>query len=102
MPYAIRDAMTDCRTFARLEELGYTDELAARYGDLRKYFPAFLRLPFRATRGGEFLLTAIEIVRAIDEGASDALLRRCHSLAPAPRDGLHVKYTLHRRRGSPA
>jgi len=71
---ALRDAMTDCRTFARLEELGYTDELAARYGDLRKYFPAFLCLPFQATRGSEFLLTAIEVVRAIDEGASDALL----------------------------
>jgi TnpA family transposase len=59
---------------ARLEEHGYTDELAARYGDLRKYFRAFLRLPFQAAQGSAFLLTAIEIVRAIDGGASDALL----------------------------
>lgn len=63
-----------CRAFARLEEHGHTDELAARYGDLRKYFPAFLRLPFEAARGSEALLTAIEAVRAIDGGASETLL----------------------------
>jgi TnpA family transposase len=70
----LREAMTNCRALARLEEHGYTDELAARYGDLRKYFRAFLRLPFQAAQGSAFLLTAIEIVRAIDGGASDALL----------------------------
>ena len=71
---ALRDAMVNCRAFARLEEHGHTDELAARYGDLRKYFPAFLRLPFEAARGSEFLLTAIEAVRAVDGGASEGLL----------------------------
>jgi len=70
----LREAMTSCRAFARLEEHGHTDELAARYGDLRKYFPALLQLPFEAARGSEFLLTAIEAVRAIDGGASDDLL----------------------------
>ncbi|MBV8530933.1 MAG: hypothetical protein JO104_06415, partial [Candidatus Eremiobacteraeota bacterium] len=58
---ALREATLDCRAFARLEEHGYTDELVARYGDLRKYFPAFLRLPFQAAQGSEFFLTAIEI-----------------------------------------
>lgn len=70
----LRAAMTNCRAFARLEEHGHTDELVARYGDLRKYFPAFLRLPFEAARGSEFLLTAIGVIRAIDTGASDILL----------------------------
>jgi len=42
---SLRGAAADCRAFARLEERGFVDELAARYGDLRKYLPAFLRLP---------------------------------------------------------
>lgn len=66
--------MVNCRAFARLEDHGHTDELVARYGDLRKYFPAFLRLPFEAARGSEFLLTAIETVRAVDGGGSEGLL----------------------------
>jgi TnpA family transposase len=71
---ALREATTSCRAFARLEERGHTDELAARYGDLRKYFPAFLRLPFEAARGSEFLLEAIRVARALDTGGSEAML----------------------------
>jgi hypothetical protein len=71
---ALCDATTSCRAFARLEERGHTDELAARYGDLRKYFPALLTLPFEAAQGSEFLLAAIEVARALDRGADDTLL----------------------------
>ena len=71
---ALRGAATDCRTFARLEERGLVDELAARYADLRRYLPAFLRLPFEAAAGSETLLAAIEVTRKLDSGTSEALL----------------------------
>jgi TnpA family transposase len=70
----LRQAGTDCRAFARLEERGLVDELAARYGDLRRYLPAFLRLPFEATAGSEALLAAVEAARKLDSGASEKLL----------------------------
>jgi TnpA family transposase len=70
----LRGAATDCRAFARLEERGLVDELAARYADLRRYLPAFLRLPFEAAAGSETLLAAIEVTRRLDSGASEALL----------------------------
>ncbi len=70
----LRQAGADCRAFARLEERGFVDELAARYGDLRRYLPAFLRLPFEAAAGSEALLAAVEAVRKLDAGASEKLL----------------------------
>lgn len=70
----LRRARADCRAFARLEERGLVDELAVRYGDLRRYLPAFLRLPFEAAAGSEALLTAIEVARELDAGASERLL----------------------------
>ncbi len=56
----LRAASADCRAFMQLEERGFVDELAARYGDLRKYWPALLRLPFEAATGSEALLAAVE------------------------------------------
>jgi len=70
----LREAAADCRAFARLEERGFVDELAARYGDLRKYLPAFLALPFEAAAGSEALLAAVEVARKLDAGASEKLL----------------------------
>ena len=70
----LREAAADCRAFARLEERGLVDELAARYGDLRKYLPTFLRLPFEAAAGSEALLAAVEVARKLDAGASEKLL----------------------------
>lgn len=70
----LRGAAADCRAFARLEERGLVDELAARYGDLRKYLPAFLRLPLAAAAGSKALLAAVEIARRLDAGASETLL----------------------------
>jgi hypothetical protein len=43
----LRDALTDCREFQRLEDAGYQNELRARYSSLRRYLPAFLELPFQ-------------------------------------------------------
>ena len=68
------EAAADCRAFARLEERGLVDELAARYGDLRKYWPAFLWLPFEAAAGIESLLAAVEVARKLDAGGPEKLL----------------------------
>lgn len=70
----LRRAAADCRAFARLEERGFVDELAVRYGDLRRYLPAFFRLPFEAATGSEATLAAVEIARRLDAGASETLL----------------------------
>ena len=64
----LRQASADCRAFARLEDRGLVDELAARYGDRRKHWPAFLRLPFEAAPGSEALLAAVEVTRKLDAG----------------------------------
>lgn len=40
--------------------------LRARYSGLRRYLPAFLELPFRAERGTERLLAAIEVARELN------------------------------------
>ena len=70
----LRQAGADCRAFARLEERGFVDELAARYGDLRRYLSAFLRLPFEAAAGSEALLAAVEVARQLDAGGPERLL----------------------------
>lgn len=70
----LREAAADCRAFARLEERGLVDELAARYGDLRNYWPAFLRLPFEAAAGSESLLAAVEVARKLGAGEPEKLL----------------------------
>src|SRR5207253_875412 len=63
-----RCALTDLRTFQRLEERGYGDLLLTRYPSLRKYFAAFLQLPFAAVPGNTGLLDAIAIIRQLDAG----------------------------------
>jgi TnpA family transposase len=63
-----RDSLADLRTFKRLEERGYGDVLLARYPSLRKYFAAFLHLPFAAEQGNESLLHAIDLIRQLDAG----------------------------------
>jgi hypothetical protein len=63
-----RGSLADLRTFKRLEERGYGDVLLARYPSLRKYFAAFLHLPFAAEQGNESLLHAIDLIRQLDAG----------------------------------
>ena len=62
----LRAALDDCREFERLEDHGLQDELRARYSGLRRYLPAFLELPFRAERGAEPLLAAVEVARELN------------------------------------
>jgi TnpA family transposase len=62
----LRAALQDCREFERLEDHGLQDELRARYPGLRRYLPAFLELPFRAERGAEPLLEAIQLTRELN------------------------------------
>jgi TnpA family transposase len=62
----LRAALEDCREFERLEDHGFQDELRARYAGLRRYLPAFLELPFRAERGAEPLMAAIDLARELN------------------------------------
>jgi TnpA family transposase len=62
----LRAALENCREFEHLEDHGFQDELRARYPGLRRYFPAFLELPFRAERGAESLLAVIELARELN------------------------------------
>jgi TnpA family transposase len=63
-----RAALADLRVFQQLEERGYGELLLARYPSLRKYFAAFLHLPFAAEHGSAPLLEAIQLVRQLDAG----------------------------------
>jgi TnpA family transposase len=62
----LRTALDDCREFERLEDHGLQDELRARYTGLRRYLPTFLELPFRAEKGAEPLLAAIDLARQLN------------------------------------
>jgi hypothetical protein len=73
-----RSALTDLRTFQRLEERGYGDLLLTRYPTLRKYFAAFLQLPFAAVPGNASVLDAITLIRHLDAGT----LKRLPPTAP--------------------
>jgi hypothetical protein len=65
---ALRAAMEDCGEFRRLEESGYQDALRSRHGHLRRYFPAFLKLPFHGEPGTKELLAGITLAREINQG----------------------------------
>ena len=65
--------MEDCREFHRLEESGYQEELRSRYSHLRRYFPAFLKLPFKAEPGTQTLLAGISLAREMNEGKHKAI-----------------------------
>ena len=62
------ESVDDLHIFKRLEERGNGDILLARYPTLRKYFPEFLQLPFKAKPGTEPLLKAIQLIRQLDAG----------------------------------
>ena len=61
-------SLATLRLSKRLDERGYGDALLARYPSLRKYFAAFVHLPFAAEQGSEGLLSAIQMVRHLDSG----------------------------------
>ena len=64
----LRQSHEDMRIFKRIEERGYSDLLLARYPSFRKYFSDFIKLPFQAQKGNQYLIDAIEMVRQLDIG----------------------------------
>jgi TnpA family transposase len=64
----LRTAIQRCRTWQRLEERGFVDELRARYPHLKRYLPTFLTLPFAATPGMQPLLTDLDLARQLHAG----------------------------------
>lgn len=65
---ALREARDTCHEYKRLEERGYFDRLLTRYGVLRRYWPAFLDLPFEAHPGSESILDGIVLARRLNAG----------------------------------
>jgi len=69
----LQESVDDLHTYKYLEERGYGDLLLARYPSLRKYFAAFINLPFEVQPGSEDVKTAIEIIRKLDTGAMKSI-----------------------------
>lgn len=67
------EAVEGCRLLLTLEQRGYVDELRLRYAHLRRYFPAFVELPFEAEPGSSRLLDSLAIARSLNSGELRAL-----------------------------
>lgn len=65
---SLKAAVDSCREFQRLEDTGYIDELCNYYGDLRKYWRSFVRLPFEGKPGTESVMRALDLLRRLDDG----------------------------------
>ena len=63
---SILNAIESCNEFRDLEDSGVIAKIDNRYSFIRRYFPAFLTLPFKAALGTEHLLHSIEIVKKLD------------------------------------
>jgi len=72
-PATLREAMTVVRDLHELGDRGFLDELLARHPHLKRYFPAFLKLPFIAQPGAESLMQAIELARRLHAGEIEQL-----------------------------
>ena len=70
---ALQEAITVCDELRQLEMHGYLDELRARYPGLRRYLPAFFKLPFQGEPGSESLLVALDLIRKLDAGQGKEL-----------------------------
>lgn len=66
----LRDAVGILRTLKNLEERGYYDHLKTRYSQLRRYFPRFCELPFKAELGGKTLLAGVHLLRKMNADPS--------------------------------
>ena len=69
----LRQSVKDLKIFKNLEERGYSDLLQARYPNFRKYFAEFIKLPFKAQEGSEYLIQSIELLRQLDRGIIKSL-----------------------------
>ncbi len=65
----VRDAVAACAQLEALGSRGFYDEIRAGHHLLKRYLPAFLRLPFQAQPGSEPLLAAVERARELHAGA---------------------------------
>lgn len=64
----LREAVLNCRDLQKLHEHGLADALRARHSHLKRYLPAFLKLPFQAETGSAALLESIAIARRMHAG----------------------------------
>jgi TnpA family transposase len=64
----LRESINDLNEYKYLEERGYADLLVSYYPSLRKYFSAFIELPFEAEEGNEDLIIAVKLIRQMDSG----------------------------------
>ena len=69
----LRTAIPSCRTWQRLEDRGFIDELRGRYPHLKRYLSTFLTLPFAATPGMQPLRTALDLAGRLYTGALKAI-----------------------------
>jgi TnpA family transposase len=69
----LRDAVKACVERQYLEERGEIDALRARYPGLRRYFPAFLALPFQSEPGSDAIIKGPDLIRQLDTGTLKAL-----------------------------
>ena len=60
------DAVGVLRHIKNLEERGYYDHLKTRYSQLRRYFPRFCELPFKAEIGGGTTLAGVHMLRKMN------------------------------------
>src|SRR6266566_7964331 len=67
-PHRIAGAVEDCVTFERLERHGLLDTLHGKYPNFRRYFRAFVDLPFAAEPGSEDLLASLALLRQLNSG----------------------------------
>ena len=67
-PNRIAGAVEDCVTFERLERHGLLDKLHSKYANFRRYFRAFVDLPFAAESGSESMLDNLALLRQLNQG----------------------------------
>lgn len=66
-------ARDDMRKYRILSRYGYANLLQNRYNSMRKYFSEFIKLPILSEKGSQDLMTAIELIRQLDNGQIKAL-----------------------------
>jgi len=96
-PDEIAEAVKDCVQFEQLERHGLLHILHGKYPNFRRYFRAFVDLPFAAEPGSEGLLASLALLRQLNSGEVKELpLDVETSFVPAAwRGSLHAS---HRRR----
>jgi hypothetical protein len=60
------EARVDMNTYQSLSKFGYANLLQNRYNSMRRYFADFIQLSFIAEQGSKSLMSAINIIRTLD------------------------------------